>query len=56
MARKDCNIFWEVIAYLRVAKQILLVIMFEKNKAQKIKSLFKGTYEGKKIKIEKKWC
>lgn len=56
MARKDCNIFWEVIACLRVAKQMLLVIMFEKNKAQKIKSLFKGTYEGKKIKIEKKWC
>lgn len=55
MARKDSTFSLIFIAYLRIIKQLLLVLVFEDNKISKIKSLIKGAYDGQKIKIEKKW-
>jgi len=56
MARKDRNVFIVIIAYMRIIKQLLLVLIFEKNKVKKLKSLLRGTYVGSRIRIEKKWC
>lgn len=55
MARKDSSFIVKFIAYLRIIKQLLLVLGFEQSKASKIRSLLKGTLDGQKIEIKKKW-
>ncbi|MCT2918579.1 glycosyltransferase family 2 protein [Limosilactobacillus fermentum] len=53
MSRKDNSSLF--IAYLRVIKQLILVVAFESDKIKKIQSILKGMQDGQKAIIVEKW-
>lgn len=55
MARKSKSGFKIFLSYLRILKQIVLVLFFETDKLKKIKSLVDGLREGSRVRILEKW-
>lgn len=55
MARKRHRILLLLRAYLQVIKQLIIVLFFESGKSLKIKNIIKGTIDGTRIEIIKKW-
>lgn len=55
MSRKDNSSSLLFVAYLKVIKQLILVIIFESDKTKKVKSILKGMQDGRKAAIIEKW-
>lgn len=55
MARKNGKSLDVFLSYLRVVKQMLLVLFFEKSKVDKELSLIKGAYEGATAQVPLMW-
>ena len=55
LQRKSGNVMLKAISVLRVWKHIFIVIIYERDKINKIKAMLEGMMDGLTCKIDTKW-